>query len=147
MGNRTKAYTKAARWYNLAYLGFIVMSSIGSYLILANLAVFEDVGSDTSTEEVFLVLVGTAGIIAIIGIMQERAWAKWFAISIYASYIFSAIEGMLGSLGSGNAYGLMSDATIVLMRINRLVAISFSLIGIVLLLKKPRIGNNLEERE
>lgn len=145
---RIKAYTRVARWYNLAYLVFITIGSIG-YLIFTISGVYKVHGIDTSSEEIFrLVLVGIVGTIAILGIFQEKLWAKWFAIAIYGLYIFSAVEGMVGSFSLGHAYALfMSNTTIILMRIWRLTIIIASLVGIALLLKKPRLGNNVEERE
>ena len=142
---RTRAYTRAARWYNLTCLTLTTLSSI-SLVISTALGTY---GTGVSAVEVFRsVTIAVAGILGILGIVQEKLWAKWVAIVTYGLCVFAVIEGIVNSFSAGTALNLFIDSnTLTVLRTGRLIVIIVLLVGVILLLKKPRTGENLEGRE
>lgn len=138
----TKAYPRIAKRYNLVWLSILTLGSIG-YLVL-NLSGETGTGLAT-TEVVRSLVVMVSGILAILGIAQDKLWAKWVAIAIYGFYIFLATEGLVSSISSGSALGtfnLINSSTLIVLRVWRVIVLFASLIGIVLLLRRSRMENN-----
>ena len=142
---RARAYTKAARWYNLTCL---VLTTLGSISLVVSVA-FDVYKTDIPAIEVFRsVAIVLAGILGIVGIVQEKLWAKWFAIIAYGLCIFAVIEAIVNSFSTAAALKLfISSNTLIGVRVGRLIAIVMLLVGVVLLLKKPRLGANVGKRE
>jgi len=147
MGNHmgARAYTKTARWYNLTCLVLITLGSIG-FVISTVLGAYE---TSASALEVFRsVAIALAGILGIVGIIKEKLWAKWFAIVTYGLYIFAAIEGIVNSFSAEIAFKLFTNSnTLIALRMGRLIVIVVLLVGVILLLQKPRPRENSEGRE
>ncbi|NJK53858.1 MAG: hypothetical protein HC936_15585 [Leptolyngbyaceae cyanobacterium SU_3_3] len=112
-------------------IGFLASTALGAY------------GTGVSTVDVFrLVVFVVAGILAILGISKEKLWARWFAIAIYSLYIFLSIEGMVSSFSSEPAlrrFNLIGSNTLIALRAWRIIMVIVSLVGIILLLKKPHM--------
>ncbi|UKP01558.1 hypothetical protein [Nostoc sp. UHCC 0870] len=139
---RARTYNKAAKWYNLIYVSLITVGSLIA-LVYTALGIY---GTDVAFVELLrLVAVVVAGILAVLGIARQKLWAKWLAIVVYGLYIFLAIEGLVSSFSTESAFKLLSSNTLVVLRVWRVVTIIASLIGIVLLLKRPRTEEDLEE--
>jgi hypothetical protein len=136
MVNHVKArtYTRVAKRYNLTCLILITLGSIGS-VILTALGTY---GTSISVVETpRSVAVTVAGILAILGIIRERQWARWLIIAIYGLYIFLAIQGTIDSFLLKNTFSLLSSNTLIVVGMLRLIAIAVLSVGIILLLKKP----------
>lgn len=147
MGNHTRerSYTKIAKCYNLTCLVLITLGSI-SFVIFTVLGAD---GTNTSTREVFCsIAIALAGILGIIGIFQEKLWAKWLAIVIYSLCIFAAFEGIVNSFSAETAFKLFINSnTLIALRIGRLILIIVLLVGGIFLLKKPHPEENSEGRK
>jgi hypothetical protein len=138
---RACVYTRAAKWYNLIYLLLLLFGAIG-FLVSTALGVY---GTGISTVEVFRsVAVGVAGILAILGIAKEKLWARWIAIAIHSLYIFLSIEGLVSSFSlepALSAFNPIGSNAIIALRVGRVIMAIISLVGIILLLKKPHAKN------
>jgi hypothetical protein len=139
---RTRSYTRIARRYNLACLILITVGSI-AYIVLNALGTY---ATSISVIETFrsAAVVG-AGILAIYGIVGEKPWARWLIIAIYSLYLFLAIQGIINSFFLKNTFSLLSSNTLIVVGMLRLIAIAVLLVGIILLLKKPRREENESE--
>jgi predicted membrane protein len=122
----------------LGSISYVIFTAIGAY----------GPGTGTSAIEVFRsVAIALAVLLGIVGIIQEKLWAKWFAIIAYGLYIFGAIEGIVNSFLTETALKLfINPNTLIALRLGRLIAIVLLLVGVVLLLKKPRPEDNVRER-
>jgi hypothetical protein len=138
-----QVYTKSGKWYSLIYLGIFTIGSL-VYAVLAMLGTYGVVSSG----EIFRAgAIAIAGIMAIVGIIQGKSWVKWlamflqnrYAIAIYAFLIIVAIVGLFNSLQLGSGFSMFANSnTLMLLRVWRLIVILTSVIGIILLLQKPR---------
>jgi hypothetical protein len=131
---RSRAYTKTARWYNLTCLAVITLGSI--ILVISTLLGTYETGG--FTVEVFRsVAIALAGILGILGIFQEKLWAKWFAIISYGLCIFAIIEGIMNSLSARSSFQIISPNVSVALGVMRLIVIVILLVGAIFLLRKP----------
>ncbi|MEA5465971.1 hypothetical protein VB741_19760 [Leptothoe sp. PORK10 BA2] len=125
-----------------------MLTTLGSISFVV-FATFDVYKTDIPAIEVFRsVAIVLAGILGIVGIVQEKLWAKWFVIIVYGLYIFAAIEGIVNSFSTAAVLKLfISSNTLIGLRVGRLITIVMLLVGVVLLLKKPRLEANVGERE
>jgi hypothetical protein len=129
-----KIYTKLGKWYSLVYLLVVALACATSAMINWMITRNHPADGETSfATTFFLAIASVVAVAAIVGIFQEKMWAKWITIGIYSWYIFGSIHSiiqpsLLGSLGI-DARGL---------KVMQLIALLFPVLGIIFLLEKPK---------
>lgn len=133
--SQPKLYTRTTKWYNLAYLAYIALTS-STLVITTVLGTYED----SNVSDVGVVRSGAmavVGIAAIVGISLDKAWARWAAIATYGCFIFVLIEGLVASLLANSALTmLLGSSTIIALRGLRIVMLILALVGVGLLMSK-----------
>ncbi|MFW9257177.1 hypothetical protein A4S05_33205 [Nostoc sp. KVJ20] len=130
----TKIYTKVAKLYSIAYLGLVALSCAVNAIIWIMIFKNNAAGNEISFTSIFFVTITALVVVAaIVGIFQEKMWAKWITLGIYSWYIFGNIHSiiqtsLLGSLGI-DSKGL---------KVMNLIALIFPVLGIIFLLEKPK---------
>lgn len=129
-----KVYTKLGKFYSIAYLGLVVLSCAVTAIIWVMIARSNTPGSEISLTAIFFLAIAVlVAVSTIVGICQEKMWAKWITIAIYSWYIFSIIRIII------NAYfsqGIVINIT--LFKVIHLIALIIPILGIILLLQKPK---------
>ncbi|MEO0532333.1 MAG: hypothetical protein AAF215_00490 [Cyanobacteria bacterium P01_A01_bin.123] len=141
---RARTYTKVAKWYNLACLAFTTLSSV----ILLTSIVLDPYNFGTTTDQVFRsIAITLAGIAGIVGMIQDKQWAKWVTIFVYGLYIFAAIQGLIisFSLDPVHILFLLDKNRVIALRLVHLTAILMFSIGVILFLQKPHLRGNVGE--
>jgi hypothetical protein len=142
---RTRTYTKTAKWYNLICL---LLITLGSASLIISAVLYSNETRIFNVEILQSIAVAVAGFIGIVGIFQEKLWAKWFVLFVYGLYIFGAVKGLVSSFSIGAAFSLFIDQNILIaLQIVRLITIVVLLVGAVLLLKKPHSEGSAGENE
>ena len=129
-----KIYTKVGKLYSIAYLGLVALACAGTAIIWIMIARNNTAGSEISLTPVFfLAFAVLVAVSTIVGICQEKMWAKWITIAIYSWYIFSIIQAILNVyLSKKLVINITSFKEI------HLIALIFPVLGIILLLQKPK---------
>jgi len=143
-----KNYTKFGKWYALVSLGFIAVSynpvhlatNTTFYGTLLAIQSFNHRGLVGILLSSFIFILWVA--VVVLGIVNERLWAKWLAILIYSLTTVIGLSEILIIFRDTMTYttGLRWPAFILL---NTLPKLFIPILGIVLILKKPKI---LEDR-
>ncbi|MEJ6484167.1 hypothetical protein N0Y54_23110 [Nostoc punctiforme UO1] len=129
-----KIYTKLGKWYSLVYLLLVALTCAASAMINWIIIRSQAAGGETSfATTFFLAIASVVAVAAIVGIFQEKMWAKWITLGIYSWYIFGNIysiiqPSLLGSLGT-DARGF---------KVMQLIVLLFPVLGIIFLLEKPK---------
>lgn len=129
-----KIYTKLGKWYSLVYLLLVALACATGAMINWIITRSHTAGSETSfATTFFLAIASVVAVAAIVGIFQEKMWAKWITLGIYSWYIFGNIysiiqTSLLGSLGT-DARGLI---------VTQLITLLLPILGIIFLLEKPK---------
>ena len=129
-----KVYTKLGKLYSIAYLGLVALACATSAIIWVIIARNNTAGSEISLTPIFfLAFAVLVAVSTIVGICQEKMWAKWITIAIYSGYIFSIIRVII------NAY-FSQDIVINItsFKVIHLIALILPILGIILLLQKPK---------
>ena len=91
-------------------------------------------GNEISLTAIFFIAIAIVVVVAtIVGIFQEKMWAKWITIAIYSWYIFRIIEAILSLYLSAS-----SAIDTRLLKVIHLIALIFPVLGIIFLLEKPK---------
>jgi hypothetical protein len=133
---KIRTYTKVGKWYNLTYLGIIILSVVSRLLMIVSSAN----ASQYSLEVLRSLTILIVGMIAMFGIVREKPWAKWFAIAVYSLSILIMTYGLVVSFLMDSAFkrfDLISASALLALKIGRVMIITISLLGIFLILKKP----------
>lgn len=129
-----KIYTKLGKWYSLVYLLLVALACATGAIINWIITRSQTAAGETSfATTFFLAIASVVAVAAIVGIFQEKIWAKWITLGIYSWYIFGSIHSiiqpsLLGSLGI-DARGF---------KVTHLIALLFPVLGIIFLLEKPK---------
>jgi hypothetical protein len=129
-----KIYTKLGKWYSLVYLLLVALACATGAIINWIITRSHTAGGETYfATTFFLAIASVVAVAAILGIFQEKMWAKWITLGIYSWYIFGNIHSIiqpssLGSLGI-DARGF---------KVMQLIALLFPVLGIIFLLEKPK---------
>ncbi|MBD2521312.1 hypothetical protein [Nostoc sp. FACHB-133] len=129
-----KIYTKLGKWYSLVYLLLVALACATGAMISWIITRSQTAGSETSfATTFFLAIASVIAVAAIVGIFQEKMWAKWITLGIYSWYIFGNIHSIIqpSLLGS-----LETDARGF--KVMQLIALLFPVLGIIFLLEKPK---------
>ncbi|MCC5655993.1 hypothetical protein LC608_03130 [Nostoc sp. XA010] len=129
-----KIYTKLGKLYSIAYLGLVALACAATAIIWVMIARNNTAGSEISLTPIFfLAITVLVAVSTIVGICQEKMWAKWITIAIYSWYIFSIIRVII------NAY-FSQDIVINItsFKVIHLIALILPILGIILLLQKPK---------
>ncbi|MGJ5631818.1 hypothetical protein [Nostoc sp. CALU 1950] len=130
----TKIYTKVAKLYSIAYLGLVALSCAVNAIIWIMIFQNNAAGNEISFTTIFFVAIVALVVVAtIVGIFKEKMWAKWITISIYSWYAFVIIHTTVGVYLSGST---IIDKT--WFKIMLLIGLILPVLGIVLLLQKPK---------
>lgn len=129
-----KVYTKIGKLYSIAYLGLVVLGCTATAIIWVMIARSNTAGSEISLTAIFFLAIAVlAAVSTIVGICQEKMWAKWITIAIYSWYIFGIIRVII------NAYFSQDIViNITLFKVIHLIALILPVLGIILLLQKPK---------
>lgn len=129
-----KIYTKVGKLYSIAYLGLVALACAGTAIIWIMIARNNTAGSEISLTPVFFLAIAVlVAVSTIVGICQEKMWAKWITIAIYSWYIFSIIQAIINVyLSQELVINITSFKSI------HLIALIFPVLGIILLLQKPK---------
>lgn len=126
-----KRFTLLGRLYTVAWFGLIIFGSAGS--IAASLS-----------ERIPLIwldiLLGLLAVAVVIGIVQHRIWAQWLAIALYSWYVIRGV-GIILNL----PWFLPPLAKLFVsaeLKIVNSVIVLFSVLGIFLLLQKPKVNSS-----
>ncbi|TVQ20297.1 MAG: hypothetical protein EA367_08940 [Leptolyngbya sp. DLM2.Bin15] len=127
-----KKYTKLGIYYNILLLVFLISSG----LLLTLRAISNSILTSSDIGRVVLII---ALLVALIGILLEKAWAKRFILGLYGCVFVSAWSGF-GKL----SYRSMIEA-ITLMAMPTIIQVTeisiVLLLGVIFILKKP--GKNI----
>ncbi|MBC1220051.1 hypothetical protein GNF10_28690 [Nostoc sp. UCD121] len=128
-----KIYTKLGKWYSLVYLLLVALACAAGAMINWIITRSQTASGETFATTFFLAIASVVAVAAIVGIFQEKMWAKWITLGIYSWYIFGSIHSiiqpsLLGSLGI-DARGF---------KVTHLIALLFPVLGIIFLLEKPK---------
>lgn len=144
---KARAHSKTAKWYNLICLVLITIGPIIT-VISAVFGTYDAYGIEIPATEVLrLLAIASTGILGIVGMLQEKSWAKWFAIFAYGLCIFAVIEGMVNSFSLESAFLVGDSNVLIVLRLVRLIVIGVLLAGAALLLKRPRPINTSGDGE
>lgn len=129
-----KIYTKLGKWYNIVHL--VVLALAWAVVAMINWMITRNSpsGGETSFTATFILAIASfVAVAAIVGIFQEKIWAKWITLGIYSWYIFGNIyliiqPFLLGSLGTDEKDFIVT----------KLIALLFPVLGIIFLLEKPK---------
>lgn len=133
--SQPKLYTRTTKWYNLAYLAYIALTS-STLVITTVLGTYEDSGV-SGVEVVRFGAMAVVGIAAIVGISLDKAWARWAAIATYGCFIFILIEGFVNSLLADSALTMaLGSSALIAFRGLRIVMLIPALVGVGLLMNK-----------
>ncbi len=130
----TKSYTKVAKLYSIAYLGLVALSYAANAMIWIMIFQNNTAGNEISFTTIFFLAIATLVVAAaIVGLFREKMWAKWITIAIYSWYIFGIIHTIINGYLSASS---VIDRT--WFKAIYLIALIFPVLGIVLLLQKPK---------
>lgn len=129
-----KVYTKLGKLYSIVYLGLVALACAATAIIWVMIARNNTAGSEISLTPIFFLPIAVlVAVFTIVGICQEKMWAKWITIAIYSWYIFSIIQAII------NVYlSPKSVINITLFKSIHLIALILPVLGIILLLQKPK---------
>jgi hypothetical protein len=134
---KIRTYTRIGKWYNLIYLGIIILSVVSRLLMI----VFGANASQYILEGLRSLIILIVSLLAMFGIAREKPWARWFAIAIYSLSILLMAYGLVVSFSIDTAFrrlDLISASALLALKIGRITLILVSFVGIFLLLKKPQ---------
>ncbi len=130
----TKIYTKVAKLYSIAYLGLVALSCAVNAIIWIMIFQNNAAGNEISLTTIFFVAIVALVVVAtIVGIFKEKMWAKWITIAIYSWYIFGIFHTTFSVYLSGSS---VIDKT--WFKVMLLIGLILPVLGIVLLLQKPK---------
>ena len=124
--SRPRLYTRRTKWYNLAYLAFITL--IWSTVVI------------TPSPSVIGVILGSiipvTGVAAIVGIILDKAWAKWAAIAAYGFLSFILTAGFVSSFLQPSLSSTLGEGGLRASRIMMILILAVTLLGMGSLMKK-----------
>ncbi|MCC5600295.1 hypothetical protein [Nostoc favosum] len=130
----TKIYTKVGKLYSIVYLGLIALACVANAIIWILIARNNTAGSEISLTAIFFpAIAALVAVATIVGIFQEKVWAKWITIAIYSWYIFHIIQTIIRVYFSAQFV-----TNLTLFQVIHLIALTLPVLGIVLLLQKPK---------
>ncbi|MFS0513556.1 hypothetical protein ACEYW6_02375 [Nostoc sp. UIC 10607] len=130
----TKIYTKVGKFYSMAYLGLVALGFAANAIIWIMIARNNTAGNEISFTTIFFLAIATFVTVAtIVGIFKEKVWAKWITIAIFSWYIFGITQTIISVYLSGSSVISRTSFKVI-----HLIALILPVLGIVLLLQKPK---------